>query len=954
MTAAEQRTRLRLVTFGRLSIEPPDGFVQGGPRPRRLALLAILATRGSRGLTRERLLAILWPDSTEERGRHALSQTLYALRHDLGVEVVRAGPLLALDSERISSDVGEFEDAVAAGDWARAASLYVGPFAEGFSLADAPGFDEWLDEERRHLTRQGHDAIEAAAREAEAVGDFRRALPWRRRLAVAEPLSTRHALAYVQSLLGLGDRAGALEHARAHADLVRRELDADPDPALSALVRELKTTAGRDLRVSAGAPATAPATPPSAQTRQAPRPRSRRFAMASLVLLVLATTVGLTWRLSARRPALVLPVLAVGALRDRAAPDSVRLSGVLRDMLATNLARVSDLEIIAPTRLTQALPAEREPSDREISEAARRAGATEVLEGEVSPLREGLRLDLRRVDLRTGRVRRGYVITAADRFALIDSATQSLTRDLQLPGPTSSVADVTTRSPIAYRLYEEGLWALYQVDVYAAHRLFRAALAEDSSFALAAFYAWRSTEGPDKDSLGTIARRLAGRAPDRERLLLLARMATNNNDLSALIYADTLAARFPSDPDALIAAAQARQHRFGYQPEIVARYDRAIALDSVTGKAALAGARVGEALTSMFYAFLLADSSDAAERTLRRWVALQPANGSSWFNLSQYMEAIGRVRDAEAAYARTDDASVTRLDPVLLGVWKGINRGDPELLRQSCDFGLSNARDRDQFAEYRWRCLLAYRSLGRLREALALTAARRLLPDQGDGVASFVGAEPLNRRIIDFSMGRPRAAASEFLEADRTLRPTPEWPGSHARYRAWFLTLAATAFVAAGDTAQASKLVDSIMTAGARSLFGRDPLLHHFVRGLLLQSANRHAEAMTEFLAANYSWPLGYTRINLEYARCAMALGRPREAIYPLQAALRGGIEGPQLYVTRTELHELLAHAFAAAGVPDSARVHFRYVARMWAGADPELQGRHRTAVDWLSRHGGA
>ena len=103
---------------------------------------------------------------------------------------------------------------------------------------------------------------------------------------------------------------------------------------------------------------------------------------------------------------------------------------------------------------------------------------------------------------------------------------------------------------------------------------------------------------------------------------------------------------------------------------------------------------------------------------------------------------------------------------------------------------------------------------------------------------------------------------------------------------------------------------------------------------------------MAEFLRANYSWTLGYTRVNYEYARCALALGRPRDAIYPLQAALRGGLEGPQLYVTQTELHELLGQALVDAGMPDSARPHYQYVTRMWSGADREFTARHRRAVD--------
>jgi hypothetical protein len=53
-----------------------------------------------------------------------------------------------------------------------------------------------------------------------------------------------------------------------------------------------------------------------------------------------------------------------------------------------------------------------------------------------------------------------------------------------------------------------------------------------------------------------------------------------------------------------------------------------------------------------------------------------------------------------------------------------------------------------------------------------------------------------------------------------------------------------------------------------------------------------------------------------------------------VQAALHGGLEGPNLYVTRTELHELLARLFDANRAHDSAAAHYRVVDRAWRAAD--------------------
>jgi len=70
----------RLVPFGGLALlrdgEPATGTL--GQR-KRLALLAVLAASPA-GVTRDRALALLWPESDDERARNALSQLVHGRR----------------------------------------------------------------------------------------------------------------------------------------------------------------------------------------------------------------------------------------------------------------------------------------------------------------------------------------------------------------------------------------------------------------------------------------------------------------------------------------------------------------------------------------------------------------------------------------------------------------------------------------------------------------------------------------------------------------------------------------------------------------------------------------------------------------------------------------------------------------------------------------------------------
>lgn len=233
---------LRLLTLGGLSLSDDGAPVTGAVSQRsRLALLAVLATAGPAGVSRDKLLALLWPESDDERARHALKQGVYALRRDLGTENAIVGTAtLSLDASVVGSDVREFDDAIGRGDDETATVLYAGPFLDGVFIKAAPEFDQWAAGERARLERAHLDAIGRLARAADATGDSHSALQWWRRAAVAEPLSGRVALSLMRALADTGDLSAAIQHARVHEAMVRGELDSPADDAVLAFAEELR------------------------------------------------------------------------------------------------------------------------------------------------------------------------------------------------------------------------------------------------------------------------------------------------------------------------------------------------------------------------------------------------------------------------------------------------------------------------------------------------------------------------------------------------------------------------------------------------------------------------------------------------------------------------------------------------------------------------------------------
>jgi DNA-binding SARP family transcriptional activator len=232
-------------------------------QPRRLAILALLASAGEQGLTREKVLAYLWPDTETERARPVLNQALYALRQDLGSDDVFLGTRdLRLNSELISSDLAEFEGALARGKLEDAAERYTGPFLDGFRLPGAAEFDRWVEEERAELARSYAESLGKLARRAEERGDWPEAVDWWRKAAAQDPLNGRVALRLMQALVAAGDRSGALRHARIYEALIQQELDLPAD-------REVVAYAER-LRSEPPPPAAAP--PPPSKPSSSPPP----------------------------------------------------------------------------------------------------------------------------------------------------------------------------------------------------------------------------------------------------------------------------------------------------------------------------------------------------------------------------------------------------------------------------------------------------------------------------------------------------------------------------------------------------------------------------------------------------------------------------------------------------------------------------------------------------------
>lgn len=355
---------LHLRTLGAPELLRADGtHVTLQRRP--FALIAVVAAMGARGMSRQKALGLFWPDVGEERARHALAQTLYALRRSCDADVMDGTDKLRLDPAIVTSDLIDFEKATADGDIEAAAALYSGPFLDGFHLPNANDFERWVEVERARLQRSAAKAIESCAERADAAGRGAVAVELWRRVLALDPLDARVALALVRSLAAAGDAAGALRQADLYQSLRRRELDLPPDAAIGAFTTELRrsstpTAVHRSTRDAASpldariasletaAPESSTVASLASDTTLGALPRLRstrlRWGVAFAVAGALIVAAFLAWRqarpLDQRR-------VVIAVFANRTADTSLAPIGdMASDWVATALARTGLVDVV--------------------------------------------------------------------------------------------------------------------------------------------------------------------------------------------------------------------------------------------------------------------------------------------------------------------------------------------------------------------------------------------------------------------------------------------------------------------------------------------------------------------------------------------------------------------------------------------------------------------------------
>lgn len=245
--------RLDLVLFGEFRASAGARSIVL-PLRKAQALLAYLALPAGKSHSREHLATLLWGDTPDDQARNSLRQTLFALRSALGGarRLASDGERVWLPSGDVDVDVATFERLVADGSeraLAQASALYRGDLLEGLDVA-AGGFNAWLEAERRRLCRTATAAMRRLLERQAGAGAIDGAVATAERLLRVDPLQEAVHRTLIRLYDRQGRRADAMRQYRACADLLRRELGTEPEPATHEAYRAL--VPGHALRGAGG------------------------------------------------------------------------------------------------------------------------------------------------------------------------------------------------------------------------------------------------------------------------------------------------------------------------------------------------------------------------------------------------------------------------------------------------------------------------------------------------------------------------------------------------------------------------------------------------------------------------------------------------------------------------------------------------------------------------------
>ena len=510
---------VQLRTLGRLELVDGEATAVRvlAAQPKPLALLAYLALATPRGQhARDSLLALFWPELGEDEARRALRQALHRVRYHVGDALLKSERegQIGIAGDGSWCDAIAFEQALAAGREEHALSLYHGAFLDAVFVSEAsPEFEQWVDLTRAELRQRAAKAAANLANESRTRGDRASEVRWATQACRLAPEDESRVRALMSALASQDDRVGALHVYKSFAERMQEEYDAEPAKETTALANSLR--AGPALAaVPALVPDHVPAPSPPALIEAAPPPPVRASVAPPLLPpSPLPWHARRLWRVGAVVSAALVLAGALVARYFAAVPSSVDrilvadfhnhtrdslMAGAITEAMRADLSQSRRMRVMSRAQVQAVLEQMRQPggeitSEPIIREVAERYGVKAFVTGDVAALGSGFTVSAELIAVKSGETLLSIREDASDSTRLlevVDKVSDRLRRgigeSLWAVRASPPLEQVTTSSLQALRLYSQAIRVGDQEgDPHRAVEILREAVGLDTTFAMA-------------------------------------------------------------------------------------------------------------------------------------------------------------------------------------------------------------------------------------------------------------------------------------------------------------------------------------------------------------------------------------------------------------------------------------------------------------------------------------
>jgi len=356
--------------------------------------------------------------------------------------------------------------------------------------------------------------------------------------------------------------------------------------------------------------------------------------------------------------------------------DSLRLGEIVTNLLITDLSDSPNLKVLSSQQLyglLKQLGKEGERSiDRETAiQVARKANARWMLTGSILQIHPRTIITTQIIDVENGAVESSQRSTGEESeeiFAQVDRLTTAIKGDLAVSetavdGNSRSLADVTTHSQEAYRLYLEGIELnnkLYRAD---AKKSFERAIELDSTFAMAYYQLASNWSGAtEADEYVRKAVKYSDNTNRLQRLYILALADGLAKDIDAAIAdLQQIINEYPEEKEAHVELASIYSMEKLDIESAIQHYQAALDIDPLDKTI----------YNNLAYAYKDLRRYDEALRYIDRYIALVPDEPNPYDSRGEIAAAAGDFELAVQSYqeALAKDPGFENALQALVGVY---------------------------------------------------------------------------------------------------------------------------------------------------------------------------------------------------------------------------------------------------------------------------------------------